>query len=187
MHGRELFQEAQLLLINGKHGDSAAAFTRAIQAGFDAPVAYLSRGVARLQAGDYGGAEEDFTRVIELDEKNSRAYYYRGVLKMIKEDFLDAVQNLTAAIKLKKSHGVAFFARGTALTHLGKEEEGMRDIKSAIALSEAETQGFIDTFGILRTQFDKVLALASAEGGGPASNELTGDETRRLKKLLDGD
>lgn len=184
MQDKELFQEAQLLLVQGKHDESIGAFTKAIEAGFKNPVAFLSRGVARLQTSDFGGAAEDFTRAIGLDAKNARAFYYRGVLSMIKESYVDAVEDLTRAIKLKDDYGVAFFARGTALIQIDREEEGMKDIKSAIAISEAQAQGFVDTFGILRTQFDKILAIAAGENEGPLSLELTNEETLRLKNIL---
>jgi hypothetical protein len=50
--------------------------------------------------------------------------------------------------------------------------------------SEAALQGFADTFGVLRTQFDKSLALMTGERK-PPSVELSGKETETLKKWLE--
>jgi tetratricopeptide (TPR) repeat protein len=185
MEARELFKEAQLLFMQGKHRESIGAFTRALDAGAEPFICCLSRGAAHIQLKEPEMAIEDFTRAIEADGKNARAYYYRGTAYMLKEDYERAIADFGRAIELKPDHGAAFFARGTCYAQVGKDEEATRDLKTAISYSEASIQGFVDTFGILRTQFDGVLALISGERRHP-SVELTDEETAKLKKWLEG-
>jgi tetratricopeptide (TPR) repeat protein len=102
----------------------------------------------------------------------------------VKEDYKSAVKDFTKALELKPDHGASFFARGTCYAQLGLDEEATRDLKTAISYSEAAAQSFVDTFGILRTQFDGVLALISGERRHPGM-ELSEEETAKIRKWLE--
>lgn len=184
MDPKELFREAQLLLMQGKHAESVEAFTKAIEGGSEPFISCLSRGTAYLQLKDAGRAIEDFTRAIEVNGANARAFYYRGMAYMVKEDFERAVSDMSRAIELKPDYGAAFFARGTCHAQLENDEEATHDLRTAFSYSEAAMQGFSDTFGILRTQFDGVMALISGERKRPGA-EFTKEESEQLKKWLD--
>ncbi|GAB4387865.1 MAG: hypothetical protein Kow0025_03860 [Thermodesulfovibrionales bacterium] len=184
MEDKALMEEAKRLFIQGKHAESVEAFTRALEKGADPFMAFLSRGVARLQMKEAAKAIEDFTRAAEAQPENFRSYYYRGTARMVGEDLKGAVEDYTKAIRLNPDHGASFFARGTCLTNLGLDEEAAKDLKTAISLSEAAVQGFVDTYGILRTQFDSVLSLISGERRHPHL-DLTDEETEKLRKWLE--
>lgn len=182
MQAREQFMEAQRLLIEGKHAESVEAFTKAIEMGSEPFISYLSRGAAYIQLKEADKAIEDFTRAIGAKPDNFRPYYYRGAAYMVKEDYKSAIKDFTKVIELNPDHGASFFARGTCFTQLGLDEEAERDIKTAITYSEAAVQGFIDSYGILRTQFDSVMAFLSGERS--PGMRLTEEETEKLRKWL---
>lgn len=184
MTTNELFREAQNLFVEGKHKESIGSFTKAIDEGEHSEIAYLSRGVAYFQLKDHDNAIKDFSRAMDLNKKNHRAYYYRGISYMLKKDLEKAIHDFDRSVELKPDNAAAFFVRGTAYAELGKDDEAAKNIKTALINSEAALQGFADTFGILRTQFDKSLALMTGERK-PPSLELSGEETETLKKWLE--
>ena len=205
MGAKELFEEGQKLLIEGKQKErsdeagakdafsrAVGALSRAIEAtpagtGAEPAIIYLSRGVAYLQLKDADKAIADFTKAIEAGQKiGFRAYYYRGIANMIKNALEPAVADLTKAIELKPEHGAAIFARGAALAQLDRDEEATKDIKTALSHSEAGIEGFADTLGIIRTQFDKAMSLMTGQRPVPTM-ELSEKETETLRKWLEGE
>ena len=184
INARELFRNAQHLFIKGKKHECIDAFTKAIDAGEKTEIAFLSRGVAFLRKEQIDNAIEDFGRVVSMNDNNMRAHYFRGIAYMSRNDFKNAIDDFNKTIELKPDHGTAFFARGTAYAQLGDAKEAAKNFKTALIYSETEAQGFADTFGIFRTQFDKTLALMTCEGKMPVM-ELTNEEIDKLKKWLE--
>ncbi|MGW8273037.1 MAG: tetratricopeptide repeat protein, partial [Thermodesulfovibrionales bacterium] len=123
MTGKELFEQAQALLVEGKDEESARKFTEAIEAGHDPYMCHLSRGVARLKMKDAGEAAKDFTRAIELHAESSRPYYYRGMVNLMEEHFDLAVEDFSHAMKLKPPMPVAEFSRAVAYARMGNYDE----------------------------------------------------------------
>lgn len=184
MDTKELFQKAQRLFIEGKHKESIEAFTKAIESGEKSEIAYLSRGVAYFNLKEHDKALADFSKAIEANEKNVRAYYYRGIAYNAKSEYNRAIEDLNKAIELKPDYGAAVFARGTAYAQIGNDDEAARNIKTALIYGETAAQGFADTFGMFRTQFNKALALITGERK-PPTMVLTEEETEKLKKWLE--
>jgi Flp pilus assembly protein TadD len=184
INAKELFGNAQRLFIEGKKHECIDAFTMAIAAGEKTEIAFLSRGVAFLRTEQIDRAIEDFGRVVSMNDNNMRAHYYRGIAYMARNDFKNAVDDFNKTIELKPDHGAAFFARGSAYAQLGDTAEAAKNFKTALIYSETEAQGFADTFGIFRTQFDKTLALMTGEGKMPVM-ELTDEEINKLRKWLE--
>ena len=183
MDAKELLQLGQRLLVDGKFRESIDAFTRSIEGGEDTEIAYMSRGVALVKDRQADRAIEDFTKSISLNKKNSRAHYYRGIACMVKEDYQRAVSDFDAAIRLTPDYGVAFFARGTAYAQIGDEEKAEKNIRTAITLMESNIQGFADSHGILRNQFDRALAVMMGDGV-PSTMTLTHEEAAKIKKWI---
>ncbi|MBI5098768.1 MAG: tetratricopeptide repeat protein [Nitrospirae bacterium] len=180
----ELFRNAQRLFIEGKKDECIDVFTKAIEAGEKTEIAFLSRGVAFLKTEQIDNAIEDFSMVVSMNNNNMRAHYYRGIACMSRNDFKNAIKDFNKTIELKPDHGAAFFARGSAYAQLGDTKEAAKNFKTALMYSETEAQGFADTFGIFRTQFDKTLAMMTGEGKMPVM-ELTDEEIDKLKKWLE--
>jgi tetratricopeptide (TPR) repeat protein len=184
INAEELFRNAQRLFIEGKKNECIDAFTKAIEAGEKTEIAFLSRGVAFLKTEQIDNAIEDFSMVVSMNNNNMRAHYYRGIACMSKNDFKNAIKDFNNTIELKPDHGAAFFARGSAYAQLGDTKEAAKNFKTALIYSETEAQGFADTFGIFRTQFDKTLAMMTGEGKMPVM-ELTDEEINKLKQWLE--
>lgn len=65
---------------------------------------------------------------------------------------------------------------------MGDAEKSARDIKTALINSETEVQGFVDTFGLLRTQFGKAMAHLAGEREHDPTLVLTEKEIEQVKK-----
>ncbi len=112
-----------------------------------------------------------------------RGYFYRGVTHMAKEEFEEAVSDFSKTIELDPQNGFAFFSRAVSYSRQGKDEEAAKDYKSAIVNSESTLQGFSDTFGIVRTEFNKVESLLLGERE-PYTATLTNEEIERLEDWI---
>jgi tetratricopeptide (TPR) repeat protein len=179
----ELLVKAQRSFIKKDYKCSVDVFTKIIETGNMPEMSYLSRGVAYFQLKEFESAIKDFTKVLELNEESSRAYYYRGASYLNREEFDSAISDLDKTIELKPDNGTAYFARGTAYAQLGNEGEAIKNIKSALINSEAMVQGFTENSGVMRSHFNKILAMMTGEKK-PGSVSLTDDESRKLKMWL---
>ena len=95
-------------------------------------------------------------------------------------------ENVGSNVSLTINHerGAAFFARGLAYAELDRTEDSLRDIKTAVALSSKEVEGFAHMIGENRTLFGKSMALLEGERG-PWSMVLTRDEVNKLNKWIE--
>ncbi len=184
MAARILFDEAQRLFIQGKYTECIEVFTEFIAKRGMPAIAFLSRGVAYFKTGQIDKAVEDFSAVIEMNNRNFRAYFYRGMTYMVKGDFTNSIIDFDKTIELKPDYGAAFFARGSAYAQIGDEYEAARDIKTAITFSESDIEGFTDTFGLFRTQFDKAMTIMTDMDKAPVM-KLSEEEINTVKKWLE--
>jgi len=184
MDARKQFRNAQKLFLEGRHGESINAFTESIEAGGKTEIAFLSRGVSYLKTGQIDNAIRDFGTVLAMNSRNIRAYFYRGIAYLTNNNFEVSIRDFDKTIELKPDYGAAFFARGSAYAQLGNEYEAARNIKTAIIFSETNIQGFTDTFGLFRTQFDKAMAIMEDMEKAPAIL-LSEKEIDTVKKWLE--
>jgi Flp pilus assembly protein TadD len=184
MDPMELLKEAQLLFVHGKHKESVEVFTKAIEAGADPYITYLSRGAANLQSQEADQAIHDFAKAISANSQSARAYYFRGTAYMMKEEFEQAVSDFSKALELKTDYGIAKFSRSVAYARLGKTEEASQDMMAIMPQMEQNLQSFADSHGIIRTQLSKVISQIEGERQWPALN-LGEKEMGMLKKWLD--
>lgn len=178
-----LLKEAQLLFIDGKDKESIEAFTKAINAGADPYIAYLSRGAAYLKLKESDKAIKDFDNAIKSNSKSARAYFFRGMAHMLENDFEKSVEDFTKALEFKTDYGMAKFARSAAYARLNKADEAAKDLMEVLPQMETNLQSFADTYGIVRTEMGRVFAQISGERPWPT---LTLDEKDMdtLKKWL---
>ena len=186
MDPMELLKEAQLLFVNGKHKESVEAFTKAVEAGAEPYIAYLSRGVANLKLDEADKAIHDFTQAINANNQSARAYYFRGSVYLMKEEFEKAVSDLSKALELKKDYAIAQFSRSVAYARMNMTEEASQDMKKIIPQMEENIQSFADSHGIIRTQLTKVMGHLEGERPWPTLN-LGEKDMDTLKKWLEED
>jgi tetratricopeptide (TPR) repeat protein len=185
MKMEETFAEGQYAFVSGKYEEAIDRFSEALESNKDEPILYLSRGVAYVRMKELEKAIRDFTRTIELDDNNVRAYYYRGIAHMARDKYAPALSDLNKVLSMKPGHGAAHLARGTIYALLGEDEKSVLDMKTAIIQSEAQIQGFADTFGIFRTQFHKAMAHAAGEREHDPSLILSEEEIETVKKWME--
>jgi tetratricopeptide (TPR) repeat protein len=183
MGAKELFEEAQFLFIEGKDKESVDVFTKAVEAGADPFMCYLSRGTAYLRLKDTASAMADFDKAIGLNSRNARAYYYRGMIHMIRDEHDKAVEDFSKALELKPGYPTAKFARATSYARLEKFDDAASDLRAVMPEMEANIQGFVDAHGIVRTEMWKVMAQLTGERRQDAL-ELSDDEMKTLQKWL---
>jgi tetratricopeptide (TPR) repeat protein len=183
MDSSGLLKEAQLLLIDRKDKESIEAFTKAINAGADPYIAFLSRGAAHLKLKQGDDAIKDFGMAIKANSKSARAYFFRGLAHMLKNSFENAVEDFTKALELKTDYGMAKFARSAAYARLDKSDEAAKDLMEVLPQMETNLQSFADTYGIVRTEMGKVFAQISGDRPWPTLT-LGEKEMDTLKKWL---
>lgn len=183
MDSSGLLKEAQLLFIDGKDKESIEAFTKAINAGADPYMAFLSRGAAHLKLKQGDDAIKDFGMAIKANSKSARAYFFRGLAHMLKNEFENSVEDFTKALEVKTDYGMAKFSRATAYARLNKADEAAKDLMEVMPQMELNLQSFADTYGIVRTEMWKVLAQISGERQWPTLT-LGEKEMDTLKKWL---
>jgi tetratricopeptide (TPR) repeat protein len=184
MDPKELFREGQFHLMRGELEESVEAFTKAIGAGAEDAMPYLSRGAAYMKLKKPLEAIADFGSAIEKDSQNSRAFYFRGAAYMLVDELEKAVEDLDRAIELNPENGAAFFARGTCHAQLENDDQATLDMKTALSYAKTAAQGMADTIGLIRTHFDMAMALLSGERK-PTTVQLTEQEQAQIKRWLE--
>ena len=183
MDPKKLLGEAQLLFVEGKEQESIEKFNKALEAGADPFMVFLSVGAAHMKLKDTDKAIESFNRAIDINPENPRTYYYRGLAFLGIDKYEKSASDLSKALELKPILFPAIFARATAYAHMQKYEEAAKDLKAVLPHMEANLQEFTDSYGIIRTQLWRIMAQASGEGGKPGL-ALTEDEIEILKNWL---
>jgi tetratricopeptide (TPR) repeat protein len=183
MDPMELLKEAQLLFVNGKHKESIEVFTKAIEAGADPYIGYLSRGAANLKADEADKAIHDFTQAIDANNQSARAYYFRGSVYLLKEEFEKAISDFSKALELKHDYAIAIFSSAVAYARMNMTEEATTDMMHIMPQMEENLQSFADSHGIIRTQLGKVMGQLEGERQWPTL-DLGEKEMDTLKKWL---
>ncbi len=184
MDPKELLGQAQLLFAEGKERESIEAFKKAIEAGAELFMAYLSIGVIYMKLKETDKAIDNFNKAIEVNNGNARTYYYRGMAFMDRGEFENAASDFSRALERKPDLHPSKFARAAAYGRLGKFDESTNDLKDVLPQMEASAQGFADSYGIVRTEMFKVMAQISGERALP-DIKLSEKEIDTLKKWLE--
>jgi tetratricopeptide (TPR) repeat protein len=184
MDMQELLRDAQLLFANGKDKESLEAFTKALEAGADPYLVYLSRGVVYVRTREADSALENFSKAIEANSKSARAHFYRGIAFMMKEEFENAIADFTKALELKTDYAMALFARAVSYARLGKFDESSKDMLVVVPQMEQSVQSFADSYGIVRTQMWKAMAQMGGGEAGTPTLSLKEKDMETLKKWL---
>ncbi|MEW6419585.1 MAG: tetratricopeptide repeat protein [Nitrospirota bacterium] len=184
MDPKELLGQAQLLFAEGKERESIDAFTKALEAGAEPFIVYLSIGVIYMKLKETDKAIDNFNKAVEVNDSNPRTYYYRGMAFMDRGEFEKAVSDFSKALERKPDLYPSKFARSAAYARLGKFDESTNDLKDVLPQMEAGAQSFADSYGIVRTEMFKVMAQISGEREVPTMN-LSEKEIDTLKKWLE--
>jgi tetratricopeptide (TPR) repeat protein len=83
-------------------------------------------------------AEEALARVIELRPRSFGAYRLRGALLRAQQKPEQAIEALERALKLNDSFGSAYAERGRTKIEIGRADETIADIETAISLSPTD-------------------------------------------------
>ena len=184
MDPKKLLGDAQLLFLECKIDECVDTFQKALDAGADPFMVYISIGAAYMKTKEPDKAIENFSKAIEINNNNPRPFYYRGLTYLYKEENEKAIADLTQAINLKHDFHTARFARATAYFRLEKYEEAAADIKQVMPQMETNIQEFADNYGILRTEMWNVVSKVSGEGK-TSGMTLSDEDIATLKRWIE--
>jgi len=106
--------------------DSLSLWTSVIDYDDRVPLAYNSRAIARIAAGDANGARLDLDRALTLDHCYSAALRNRALLAGRTGDLAAADRDLERAIRCDPFDALAWQMRCSLLEHAGRVEEARR-------------------------------------------------------------
>ena len=118
----------------GDHDGALVDYNRAISIEPKSAYAYFRRGNILVEKSDFGGALRDFDRVLELEPNYAWAHSARGRTLMKQRQFELAAAAFTTALKLDPTMEEAYGNRGLSLIVMGRETEGLADLKKSIEL-----------------------------------------------------
>ena len=98
--------------IQGNYHDAEADFSAAINRGWDAPLAYYVRGLARAEHDDHVGAEMDLTSAIAYGKNDAGVYHLRGLIRAKLDKLTDADADSQATIERDSQDASSYFNRG---------------------------------------------------------------------------
>ena len=102
-----------LLSQKGEYSQAIDCYTSAINTNIkDIDVAYILRGIARVELKDFKGATNDFSKAILINPKNYYPYAIRAWIKSQQKDYKGAIKDYTEAINLDSSKEFLYFERG---------------------------------------------------------------------------
>ena len=105
-------------------------------------VAYVNRGLTKLDLGDRRGAILDYDKAIELDPNYAKAYGCRGQAKSDMGDKRDAILDYDKAIELDPNDVVAYGFRGAIRSALGDKQGAILDYDKAIELGSNDAAAY---------------------------------------------
>jgi tetratricopeptide (TPR) repeat protein len=127
----------------GKFGEAAAEFTRALELDFSNGRLYLERGVLFQMQGNHERALIDFQAAAARNPKDAEAYFRRGVTLDALGQRQRALTDLSHALRLKPDHAVAFYARGQLYASKSETDLAIGDFSAALHIDPAFTSAYV--------------------------------------------
>jgi tetratricopeptide (TPR) repeat protein len=178
-----------------RYPEAIAQYDAIIATGQQEVLARMGRATANQKLSNVDAAITDWQRVVDLlkdtemaktDRNLATAYYSLGTIAESRGKSADAVGFLTKALEISRSDADTLYALGVSYTSVGKLDEGIATLKSAIAFVPV---GWADPYTALATAYTKkgdaplaswAEAMAQFVGG-----DLAGAEPK-LKALIGG-
>jgi tetratricopeptide (TPR) repeat protein len=110
-------------------------FDKAIALGYQAPHAFVSRGMFYAAGGKYKEAIEDYTRAIDIAGGDESALISRAAAYMNLQQFEQAIADYTEALGKTRGPGTILMQRALAYRAAGRLGEAIKDFDQAIELN----------------------------------------------------
>ena len=184
MKQSETLNLAQAHFLAGRLIECIELLTKLLESGALPPMIHTFRGQVYLKIGEIDKATDDFDKAIQASSGYYQAYLYRGMAALITGKSESAVADFNEALNLKPGYSRALVARSAALSRLHRINEAVADIKKIISQLRHNTlKSFIDDFGLLKTEMQRIIAVVSDEVQG-MTNKMTQKEIAMLKMFL---
>lgn len=137
-----------LLLGNAYAGEqdfslAETAFTHSIARSPHSPLAYIYRGLCRMELAQYRGAEADFSRALSLQANLPSVYVNRALARSALELNEDAVDDLNQALSLGRRDPQVLLLKSDILMSLGKNEDAQRELERGLAAEASSPESFL--------------------------------------------
>ncbi len=147
------FHFALALSSRGALREASAELERVVQDRPDMARAWNAWGMALMQMGQADGADEKFTRALELDPERDDARMQRAFIWMqIKREPGRAVPEFKRVLDQKPDLAVARFLYGMAMTGSGGVEEGIKQMREAVAAAPEQNDWKMQLAQVLMAQ-----------------------------------
>jgi tetratricopeptide (TPR) repeat protein len=127
--------------------------------------AYVSRGIARLRAGEFAGAQADLDRAVELAPTSSAGYYNRGLLHQRRNELARAVEDYTQAIARDSTRTEPLVNRAGILVVQGRHAEAVADYDRVLARAPDDSRMLFNRAAARYQAGDYARALVDYERG----------------------
>jgi len=134
---------------------------------------WLDLGGAFLLNKDFPNAQIAFEKAIELDKGCPEGWYGKAVVALFKKEHKKAIEFLNVALKFDPKHLNAILARAEAYLESGQRDDGIKDVKKAVALKP-------DIFG-----FENQKDEADYKDRIDDNDELSDDSELEDLKMID--
>jgi tetratricopeptide (TPR) repeat protein len=153
------FEKAKELFKQGSWDDSIAAFTEAIDGGFNLAEAYFYRANAYYNKKDLENAVADFSSSIVQQPKNPLAFGNRGECYRKLGQLPKALEDLNEAIRLDPKDDLAFANRASTHYGQGNVDQAIADMDSAIELNPANMNYYVNRgqYYAMAKKYDEAL------------------------------
>ena len=107
---------------------------------------WIERGESLDRQGVYAEAVKAYSKAIELDPDRADAYLKRGVARFAgqKTNCVEALADLTESVRRAPTHAEAYYQRGTVNYFLINNEQGRRDMETAVALGHPRAGAWLE-------------------------------------------
>ena len=95
----------------------------------------LDRGMAQREGFDFLGARDTFDRLVDYCPDYAEGYNQRAFASFLRQEYPAALADLDRALDLSPHHVAALSGKALTLMGLGRTEEGLEVLRSAVALN----------------------------------------------------
>jgi len=132
--GRLYTLRAGALWAAGKSKEALTDFDKAIEIGYQAPHAYMSRGLFYAASKEYEKAIADYSHAIEKEPNDAAGRINRAAAYLATNQLDKSESDYSKAIELQAKSPLLFQQRAVVRKSMGKMEEAVKDFSKAIEL-----------------------------------------------------
>lgn len=124
--------------------------------------AYSQKGSILSKIGKFQEAMVEIKKSLRFAPKSSYLHFIEGSILVENNKFEESIESFNNALKLKNDYGEALWAKGIALRVIGRYQEGLACIDTALTTTDYDRGTLLHSKGkilVLLQRFDEALAV----------------------------